>query len=177
LMFGVDPPLQLDDNVHWTAAVKVPVPSAMIGDWLVSPVRPPVMATVVPFSVAEMFVIAEPLKLSLNTNSESPPAPVSTNLFPLVSTTSKRTDVPLCVSVTVPKSVAVPHPPLRWHDVKVRISAWAELVKAKAPVAINKPAIVEDILDILNSPYASSRRNALLRPCWKVAVQVVRKSS
>jgi hypothetical protein len=39
------------------------------GDMLVNPERPPVMLTVVPFSVAVMFVIVEPLKLSLNRNS------------------------------------------------------------------------------------------------------------
>jgi hypothetical protein len=122
-MFGVDPPLQLAPVVQKTWAVKVPVPSAMIGDWLVNPVRPPVMLTFAPLSVAVMPVIVEPLMLSLNRKSESPPAPVSTNLFPEFSTTSKLTDVPACVSVTVPNCVAVPHPPVRWHDVRLKVSA------------------------------------------------------
>ena len=84
LMLGVDPPLQLAGSVHETPAVKVPVPSAIIGDELVTPVRPPVMLTFAPFSVAVMPVTVEPLMLSLNRNSESPPAPVSTNSIPAV---------------------------------------------------------------------------------------------
>jgi hypothetical protein len=81
------------------------------------------MATVDPFSVAEMFVMVEPLTVSLNRNRFWPLAPVSTNLFPLVRTTSKLTDVPDCVSVTVPKFVAVPQPPERKHDVRLNVSA------------------------------------------------------
>jgi len=121
-MFGVDPPLQLDAVVQKTWAVKSPVPSAWMGDWLVNPERPPVMLTVDPFSVAVMPVMVEPLKVSLNTNSEPPPAPVSTNLFPLFSTTSTRTPVPLCVNATVPNCVTVPHPSERWQLVKLKTS-------------------------------------------------------
>ena len=124
-MFGVDPPLQLESTVQKTEAVQNPVPSAWNGVRLVDPERPPVMVTVAPFSVAEMFVTVEPATVSLNIKSESPPAPVSTNLFPLFSTTSKRTDVPDCVSVTVPNDVAVAHPPERWQLVRVNVSALA----------------------------------------------------
>jgi hypothetical protein len=89
------------------------------------------MLTGAPFSVAVMPVIVEPATVSLKTKSEPPPAPVSTNLFPLFSTTSKSTPVPLCVNVTVPKSVAVPHPPERWQLVKVNVSALAGTATAK----------------------------------------------
>ena len=88
--------------------------------------RPPAIVMVAPFSVAEMLVIVEPAKLSLNTKSAPPPAPVSTNLLPLLSTTSKLTEVPDCVSVTVPNTVpAVGHPVEIWHDVKLKVSADA----------------------------------------------------
>src|SRR4029453_2082669 len=100
MMFGVDPPLHWDESVQKTAAVKNPVPSAWNGGRLVDPDRPPGMATFAPLSVAEMLVMVVPAKVSLNIKSESPPAPVSTNLFPLFSTTSKMTDVPDCVSST-----------------------------------------------------------------------------
>ena len=39
------------------------------------------------------------------------------------SDTVKLTDVPLCVSVTVPNVAGVVHPPEIWHDVKVNVSA------------------------------------------------------
>src|SRR5262245_1661772 len=103
----------------------------MIGGWLVSPERPHGMATFAPFSVAVMPVIVEPAMLSLNTKRELPPAPVSTNLFPAFSTTSKLTVVAVaCVSVTVPNCVAVPQPPERWHDVRLNVSAWLTLGNA-----------------------------------------------
>jgi hypothetical protein len=94
------------------------------------------MVTVDPFSVAVMFVIVEPLKVSLNTKRAPPPAPVSTNLFPLLSTTSKLTLVPDCVSVTVPKFVEG-HPPVIWHDVNSNVSADALGAPA---VRRNRPA-------------------------------------
>ena len=81
------------------------------------------MLTVAPLSVAVMFVIVEPAMLSLNRKRELPPAPVSTNLFPLFSITSKLTLVPDCVSITVPNCVAVRQPPERWHDVKLNTLA------------------------------------------------------
>ena len=68
--------------------------------------------------------------LSLKRNNALPPAPVSTNLLPLESTTSKRTEVPACVNVTVPNDVAVPHPPVTWQLVKVKTSARAGLAVA-----------------------------------------------
>jgi hypothetical protein len=117
-MVGADPPLQSLAVVHSTEAVKVPVPSAMTGDKLVNPERPP--AGVV--GAVAMVVIVEPGKVSLNRKSSPPPAPVSTNLLPLASDTLKLTDVPLCVSVTVPNPVDG-HPPVIWHDVKVNVSA------------------------------------------------------
>src|SRR6516164_6538054 len=89
-IIGADPPLQSEATVHSTEAVQVPVPSAMTGDKLVNPERPP--AGVV--GVVAMVVIVEPGKVSLNRNSSPPPAPVSTNLFPLASVTVKLTDVP-----------------------------------------------------------------------------------
>jgi|SRR6516165_9399874 hypothetical protein len=131
-MVGADPPSQSEATVHSTEAVQSPVPSAWTGDKSVNPERPPAGV----FGELVMLVIVEPLKLSLNRKSSPPPAPVSTNLFPLFSTTSKRTDVPLCVSVTVPNDVAVPHPPERWHDVKVKVSARLATV-----VIPNKPIL------------------------------------
>src|SRR5262249_39220980 len=50
LMFGVDPPLQLLEDVHEIPPVKVPAGPVLI-EVLVTPVRPPVMVTVDPFSV------------------------------------------------------------------------------------------------------------------------------
>jgi hypothetical protein len=106
-MVGADPPLQSLATVHSTEAVKVPVPSAMTGDKLVNPERPP--AGVV--GAVAMVVIVEPAKASLNRKSSPPPAPVSTNLLALASDTLKFTDVPACVSVTVPNTVpAAGHP-------------------------------------------------------------------
>jgi hypothetical protein len=73
-----------------------------------------------------MVVIVEPAMESLNTKSAPPPAPVSTNLFPLSSETTKLTLLPDCVSVTVPKTVpAAGHPVEIWHDVKLKVSADA----------------------------------------------------
>ena len=66
-----------------------------------NPERPP--AGVV--GEVAMVVIVETAMLSLNRKSSPPPAPVSTNLFPLASDTLKLTDAPLCVSVTVPNTV------------------------------------------------------------------------
>jgi hypothetical protein len=120
-MVGADPPLQSEALVHSTEAVKVPVPSAMTGDKLVNPERP---AAGVVGAVA-MVVIVEPAKASLNRKSSPPPAPVSTNLFPLASDTVKLTDVPFGTSATVPNVVGVVHPPEIWHDVKVKTSPTA----------------------------------------------------
>ena len=106
-MVGADPPLQSEAFVHSTEAVKVPVPSAMTGDKLVNPERPPAGV----FGALAMVVIVEPVKLSLNRKSSPPPAPVSMNLFPLISVTVKSTDVPLCVSVTLPNPGAGMDPP------------------------------------------------------------------
>jgi hypothetical protein len=85
------------------------------------------MVTGTLLSVAEMFVIVEPLMLSLNRKSESPPAPVSTKLFPLFSTTTKLTVVPLCDRSTVPNPGDGMAPPLHvepeiWHDVRVNVT-------------------------------------------------------
>jgi len=111
-MVGADPPLQSDATVHSTDAVKVPVPSAITGDKLVNPERPP--AGVV--GALAMVVIVEPLMASLKRKSSPPPAPVSTNLFAEFSVTEKLTDVPDCVSVTVPKTVpAAGHPVPIWQ--------------------------------------------------------------
>src|SRR5690242_11418090 len=71
------------------------------------------------------FVTAEPVKASLKTKRKLLPAPVDANIFPEVSTTLTLTDVPDCVSVTVPKFVAVPHPFEISHDVKLKVSAFA----------------------------------------------------
>src|SRR5262245_27445944 len=130
-MVGADPPLQSEATVHSTEAVKVPVPSAMTGGKLVNPASPPAGV----FGEVEMFVIVEPGKASLNRKSSPPPAPVSTNLFPLISVTSKLTDVPLCDSVTLPNPGAGMDPPLHvepqiWHDVNVNVSAWLTLGNA-----------------------------------------------
>src|SRR5215472_18567953 len=94
LMFGVDPPLQLEEVVQKIWAVQFPVPSAMISGWLVNPETPPGMATFAPFSVVVMLVTVVP-DPALNKKSEPPPAPVSTNLLPLFSTTSTVTFDPL----------------------------------------------------------------------------------
>src|SRR5215471_15934252 len=119
-MVGADPPLQSPATVHSTEAVKVPVPSAMTGGKLVNPERPP--AGVLGAEV--MPVIVEPAMASLNRKSSPPPAPVSTNLLPLASDTLKLTDVPTCVSVTVPNIVpAGGHPVEIWHDVRLNVSA------------------------------------------------------
>ena len=106
-MFGADPPLQSLATVHSTEAVKSPVPSAWTGGKLVNPERPP--AGVV--GEVAMVVIVEPAMLSLNRKSSPPPAPVSTNRFPLISDTVKSTDVPTCVSVTLPNPGAGMDPP------------------------------------------------------------------
>ena len=126
-----DPPLQSEATVHSTEAVKVPVPSAITGDRLVNPERPPagVLGELV------MLVIVEPAILSLNRKSSPPPAPVSTNLFPLISETVKSTDVPACVNVTLPNPGAGMDPPSHvepeiWHDVKSNVSAWLTLGNA-----------------------------------------------
>src|SRR5262245_50679869 len=119
-MVGADPPLQSEATVHSTEAVQVPVPSAMTGDKLVNPTRPPAGGV----GAAATVVIVEPAMASLNRKSSPPPAPVSTNLFPLISDTVKLTDVPLCTSVTVPNDVpAGGHPVLIWHDVRSKVSA------------------------------------------------------
>src|SRR5262245_42188567 len=123
-MVGALPPLQSAATTHSTEAVKVPVPSACTGAKLVNPTSPPggvvgLVATV---------VIVEPGKASLNRKRSPPPAPVSTNLFPLISDTVKLTLVPACVSVTLPNPGAGMDPPSHvepeiWHDVKVNVSA------------------------------------------------------
>jgi hypothetical protein len=121
-MVGADPPLQSDATVHSTDPVQVPVPSAITGGRLVNPERPP--AGVV--GEVAIVVIVEPARASLNRKSSPPPAPVSTNLFPLSSDTTKLTLVPDCVSVTVPKTVpAAGHPVEIWHDVILKVSADA----------------------------------------------------
>ena len=118
--------------MHSTEAVKVPVPSAMTGDRLVNPERPP--AGVV--GAVAMVVMVLPAKVSLNRKSSPPPAPVSTNLFPLASETLKLTDDPDCVSVTVPKIVpAGGHPVEIWQLVRLKVSAWAEGTAASSPMA------------------------------------------
>ena len=100
-------PLPVAGWVHSTEAVQVPVPSAMTGDKLVNPERPPAGV----FGEVAMVVIVEPAMVSLNRNNSSPPAPVSMNLFPLISVTVKSTDIPLCVSVTLPNPGAGMDPP------------------------------------------------------------------
>src|SRR5262249_62235372 len=61
LNVGADPPLQSLATVQKTWAVKVPVPSAMIGGWVVSPERPPgTTDTVAPLSVGGIAVVGEP---------------------------------------------------------------------------------------------------------------------
>src|SRR5215472_1321085 len=93
LMFGVDPPLQLEEVVQKIWAVQFPVPSAMISGWLVNPETPPGMATFAPFSVVVMLLTEVPAP-ALNRNSDWPPDPVSTNLLPFNSTTSTVTLLP-----------------------------------------------------------------------------------
>src|SRR5262245_8394424 len=139
VMFGADPPLQSAATVHWTEAVKSPVPSAWTGGKLVNPTRPP--AGVV--GEVATVVIVEPAMLSLKSKSWPPPAPVSTNLFPLISDTVKLTFAPLCVSVTVPNPGAGMDPPSHeepetWHDVRVKVSAWATALLAHKPTAARK---------------------------------------
>ena len=108
--------------MHSTDGVQVPMPSAMTGDKLVNPERPP--AGVV--GLLAIVVMVEPAKASLNRKSAPPPAPVSTNLFPLFSVTVKSTEVPACVSVTVPNTVPTAGQPVEiWHDVKLKMSADA----------------------------------------------------
>src|SRR6266571_229229 len=167
-MSAPDAPLQLEAVVHSTEAVKVPVPSAeTAGDILVNPERPPVMATVTPLSVAVMFVIVEPLKLSLNRKSSLPPAPVSTNRFPLFSTTSKLTEVPDWVSVTVPNDVAVPHPSERWHEVKVNVSADAMPALASMNPEAKRAAHAPDLIFIARSLVYVLRRNGTKAQCFQ----------
>src|SRR5215831_2058730 len=118
-MVGADPPLQSEATVHSTEAVQDPVPSAITGPGgvvagpkLVNPERPPAGV----FGEVAMVVIVEPAMLSLNRKSSPPPAPVSMNLFPLFSVTLKLTEVPDCVSVTVPNTVpGEGHPVLMWQ--------------------------------------------------------------
>src|SRR5262249_55343754 len=136
-MFGADPPLQSEATVHSTEAGKVPVPSAMTGDKFVNPTRPPAGVS----GALATLVIVEPAMASLNRNSSPPPAPVSTNLVPLFSTTVKLTDVPDCVSVTVPNTVpGAGHPVLIWHDVKSNESAWLTLGNAALAASNAAPA-------------------------------------
>src|SRR5262245_61035645 len=124
LNIGVDPPLQSLATVQKTPAVKKPVPSAWNGARLVDPETPPGMTvTVAPLSVVVMPVIVEPAMLSLKAKSMLPPAPVSTNLFPLVSTTSTATFDPLWFTVTVPNVAGVVQPPVIWQDVNENVSA------------------------------------------------------
>src|SRR5262249_43086883 len=123
-MVGADPPLQSEATVHSTEAVKVPVPSAMTGGKLVNPTRPP--AGVV--GEVATLVIVEPAMASLNRKSSPPPAPVSTNLFPLISGTMKSTLAPFCVSVTLANPGAGMDRPLHvepeiWQDVRGNVSA------------------------------------------------------
>src|SRR5262249_34257917 len=96
----------------------------------VNPTRPP--AGVV--GEVATVVIVEPAMLSLKSKSWPPPAPVSTNLFPLISDTVKLTFAPLCVSVTVPNPEGTDPPsheePETWHDVSVNVSAWLTLGNA-----------------------------------------------
>jgi hypothetical protein len=125
VMLGVDPPLQSPEDVHSTSAVNIPVPSAMNGDSLANPERPPLGE----FGEDEMVVIVEPDTESLKSKRAFPPAPVSTNLFPLASDTTTLTLVPFCVRVTVPNPDGTLPPshaePDRWQDVKVKESADA----------------------------------------------------
>src|SRR5262245_27582632 len=116
-MIGMSPPMQLEEFVHSTEAVKVPA-SVMTGDKLVSPERPPAGVK----GAEAMVVIVEPAMASLNRKSSSPPAVVSNNL-PKFSTTLTLTDVPLCVSVTVPNTVPSGGQELIWHDVRSKLSA------------------------------------------------------
>src|SRR5262245_21648774 len=141
-MVGADPPLQSAATVHSTEAVKSPVPSAWTGAKLVNPARPP--AGVV--GEVATVVIVEPAMLSLNRKSSPPPAPVSTNLFPLISDTVKLTLAPTCVSVTVPNPGAGMDPPSHvepetWQDVKVKVSAW--LTVGNAALAASNAAPVK----------------------------------
>jgi hypothetical protein len=69
VIVGADPPLQSEAVVHSTEAVNVPVPSAMTGDKLVNPERPPAGV----LGALAMVVIVEPLKVSLNRKSSPPP--------------------------------------------------------------------------------------------------------
>jgi hypothetical protein len=107
---------------HATPKLKFPVPSPL--KLPLNPARPPVTAFVgIPVAALMMFNAVAPDAVLLNLKSCWSADPVSTNLFASDKTTSKLTDVPLCVSVTVPNDVAVPHPPVTWHDVKVKMSA------------------------------------------------------
>jgi hypothetical protein len=115
---GVDPPLQSEAIVHSTPALKSPVPSAMTEGDTATPERPPGSAFA---GMPVMGLVMAAVDELLLKKSSLAPAPVSTNLFESDSTTSKLTEVPLCVTVTVPNDVAVPHPPVTWHDVKVSV--------------------------------------------------------
>jgi len=106
-------------------------------DWLVAPETERLV--VVPSSVEVAPVTVEVAMLSRNRKSEFDP--VSTNLFPLFSTTSKVTFAPLCVSVTVPNAAESgtnplpPSPglheePVIWHDVRRNVSAELALGNA-----------------------------------------------
>src|SRR5262249_35094865 len=159
-MVGADRPLQSEATVHSTEAVKVPVPSAMTGAKLVNPERPP--AGVV--GELAMVVIVEAAMLSLNRKSSPPPAPVSTNLFPLISDTLKLTLAPACVSVTEPNPGAGMLPPSHvepeiWHDVKLNVSA--RLTLGNAALAASNAATAKvarpDQLFMRTSIFSGSR--------------------
>jgi hypothetical protein len=117
----------------------------MTGDRLVNPEMPP--AGVV--GALAMVVIVEPAKASLNKKSPPPPAPVSTNLFPFSSVTTKLTFAPFCVSATVPNTVpAGGHPVLIWQLVKLKVSALADGTPRKKTVisSVINPATYLGIL-------------------------------
>src|SRR5262249_1355508 len=77
----------------------------------------------------------------------------STNLFPLISTTSKLTEVPDCVSVTLPNPGDGIDPfshvePEIWHDVKVNVSASAGAATRPVRRSPAAPATIWKGLDL-----------------------------
>src|SRR5262249_46616645 len=95
------------------------------------------------FGAVAMLVIVEPAMLSLKRKSEEPPAPVSMNLFPLSSVTTKLTDPPACVSVTVPNPGAGMLPPSHvlpeiWQLVRLKVCAGGREVPTIGP-AVRSP--------------------------------------
>src|SRR5262249_55935285 len=163
---GVDPPLQLARMAHVIPKVNIPVPSPLkppgVTAW--SPTRPPGTAFAgMPVSGLMMFVAVAPDAVLLNLKSWSSADPVVTNLFESDKTISTLTDVPTCVSVTVPNVAPGVHPLEAWHDVKVNESAWLILENAVLPASNAAPAKAarHDTLYMMISP--------ILRVCKRAA--------